>query len=146
MCRCSAQSSSWKLPSFRLLQIAFHSSYWVTESKPRLADVRRVVPVDDFADEPRVTELLPNPRQHLRPEPVGDGVGGVEAPSVGSTTQPMRHHIDGVVDDVGVVVVERDQFAVTLERLEVAAGVAEPRGVVILRRRRGSAESRFRHG
>ena len=32
--RCSAQSSSWKLPSLRLLQIAFHSSYWVTESTP----------------------------------------------------------------------------------------------------------------
>jgi hypothetical protein len=31
--RRSAQSSSWKLASLRLLQMAFHSSYWVTESK-----------------------------------------------------------------------------------------------------------------
>ena len=35
----------------------------------------------------------------------------------------MLHHVDGVVDDVGVVVVEGDQLAVPLERLEaVAAG------------------------
>ena len=86
--------------------------------------------MDDFTDEPCVTELLPNPRQDLRPEPVGDGVGGVQAPSVGPASQPVRHHIGGVIDDVRVVVVERDQFAVTLERLEIVAGVAEPRGVV----------------
>ena len=30
--RRSAWSSSWKLPSLRLLQMAFHSSYCVTES------------------------------------------------------------------------------------------------------------------
>ena len=58
----------------------------------------------------------PNPRQHLRPEPVGDGVGGVEAPAVGAAPQPVRHHVDGVVDHIGVVVVQRDQLAVTLER------------------------------
>ncbi len=34
----------------------------------------------------------------------------------------MRHHVDGVVDDVGVVVVERDQLAVALECLEIVAG------------------------
>ena len=96
----------------------------------RFADVHRVVPVDDFTDKPRVTELLANPRQHLRPEPVGDGVGGIEAPSVGPTSQPMRHHVGGVIDDFRIVVVERDQFAVSLERLEIVAGVAEPRGVV----------------
>ena len=93
------------------------------------ADMRGVVPVDDFADEPCVAELLPNPRQHLRPEPVRDGVGRVETPSVGSTTQPVRHHVDGVVHHIGVVVVEGDQLAVALECLEVVAGAAEPRGV-----------------
>ena len=33
LCRVSVQSSSKKLRSARLLQIAFHSSYWVTESR-----------------------------------------------------------------------------------------------------------------
>ena len=42
----------------------------------------------------------------------------------------MGHHIDGVVDDVGAVMVQRDEFAVSLERREVTAGEAEPRGVV----------------
>ena len=35
LCRVSDQASSWKLVSLRLLQIAFHSSYWVSESKPQ---------------------------------------------------------------------------------------------------------------
>ena len=40
----------------------------------------------------------------------------------------MRHHVDGVVDDVGVVVVQRDQLAVALEGVEsVVAALAEPR-------------------
>jgi hypothetical protein len=34
LCRRSAQASSKKLPSFSALQIAFQSSYWVTESSP----------------------------------------------------------------------------------------------------------------
>ena len=33
-CRPSVQASSNGFCSFRLLQIAFHSSYWVTESSP----------------------------------------------------------------------------------------------------------------
>ena len=103
LCRASAWSSSWKLPSFRLLQIAFHSSYWVTESNAASRDACRVVAVDDFADEPRVGELLAHPRQHLRPEPVGNGVGGVEPPAVGAAAQPVHHHVDDVVDDVGIV-------------------------------------------
>ncbi len=127
MCRCRAQSSSWKLPSLRLLQIAFHSSYWVTESKPGGANRRRVVAVDYLTDDPRVCECLPDPGQHLRPEPVGDGVGGVEAPAVGTATQPVGHHVGGVRDDVGVVMVERDQLAVPFERVEIVAAPAKPR-------------------
>ena len=33
-CRFRVHSSSWKFFSFSELQIAFHSSYWVTESTP----------------------------------------------------------------------------------------------------------------
>ncbi len=86
--------------------------------------------MDDLADEPGVTELLPDARQHLRPEPVRYRVCGVETPAVGSAPEPVRHHVDGVVDDVGVVVVQRDELAVALECLELAAGAAEPRSVV----------------
>jgi len=42
----------------------------------------------------------------------------------------VRHHIDDVVDDVGVVMVQPDEFAVPFERRELASGDAEPRGVV----------------
>ena len=73
---------------------------------------------------------LRDPGEHLRPEPVGDRVGGVESPAVGAARQPVRHHVDGVVDDVGVVVVQRDQLAVTLEGVEVVAAPTEPRAVV----------------
>ena len=41
----------------------------------------------------------------------------------------MRHHVDDVVDDVGVVVVQRDETVVPLERLETLAALAEPRVV-----------------
>ena len=99
-----------------------------------IANVHRVVAVDDLADEPCVAELLADAWQHLSPEAVGYRVGGVEAPAIGSAAQPVRHHIDDVVDDVGVVVVQRDELAVALERLVSAAGGAEPRGVMAVDR------------
>ena len=46
----------------------------------------------------------------------------------------MTHHLDGVVDDVGVGVVERDQPAVSLECHEVAAARPEPGPVAALLR------------
>ena len=76
---------------------------------------------------------VPDAGQHLRPEPVGHGVGGVEAPTVGAAAQPVRHHVDGVVDDVGIVVIERDELAVPLEGVEV---VAAPAGTTCRRSRR----------
>ena len=83
--------------------------------------------MNDLADEPRVRVGLPHPGQDLCPEPVGDGVGGVQAPAVGTAPQPVRHHVDGVGDDVRVVVVERDQLAVSFEYVKVVAVLAEPR-------------------
>ena len=99
-----------------------------------LSHPRRVVAVDDLTDEPRVAELLAHPGEDLRPEPVGDGVCGVQAPAVGAARQPVRHHVDGVGDDVGVVVVQGDQLAVSLEGVEVVAALTEPRRVAVAMR------------
>ena len=94
-----------------------------------VAHPRRIVTVDDLADEPRVGERGANAGEHLGPEPVGHRVGRIETPAVGAATEPVRHHVDRVVDDLGVVVIERDQFAVALEGVEVVAPLTEPRRV-----------------
>src|ERR1035441_6795382 len=49
-CRSSAQASSKKLPSFRELQMAFHSSYWVTLSRPPSRIAATKPPLDGFGD------------------------------------------------------------------------------------------------
>lgn len=61
------------------------------------------------------------------------GISRVEAPAVGAAAQPVRHHLDGVVDDGGVVVVEGDQPVVAFERVKAPGTSAEPaRGDVVL--------------
>ena len=51
-----------------------------------VAHPRRIVTVDDLADEPRVGERRANAGEHLGPEPVGHRVGRIETPAVGAAT------------------------------------------------------------
>ena len=138
MCRPRAWPSSNRLWSFSPLQMAFHSSYWVTESRPERGHERRVVAVDHLPDEVRPGMPGPDPGHHLGPERGGHGVGRVQPPAVRARVQPVVHHPRDIVGHGRLVVVERHQGLVALERavLRLRArlpvrrpGQPEPRGL-----------------
>ncbi len=83
--------------------------------EPRAIDDRRVVAVDQFSDEPGVGMVLADPGQYLSPESLWHGISSIQAPTVGSAVQPVRHHLDDIVGYRGVAVVESDQLRVALE-------------------------------
>ena len=84
--------------------------------------------MDHLTHDVDIGEPLPHLGQYPRPERRWHGVGRVQAPAVGARGEPVAHHGDDVLGDGGLVVVERHQHVVALERRPAAVvGTPEPR-------------------
>ena len=83
--------------------------------QPGATHVVGIVTMDHLADEPGLAELGADLGQHVLPELRLDGIGGVQAPSVDAPSQPVPHDVCHEVRDGGLVVVEGNQGAVSLE-------------------------------
>ena len=114
----------------------------------RFGHHRGKITVDDLGDNPRIAVPLADPRQHLCPEPFGHRVSSVQAPTIDTAIQPVRHHVGDVVHHLVVTVIQRDQVIVTFERPESARLPDKPLlGLSIaVECRRGTSRNRFRRG
>jgi hypothetical protein len=45
-----------------------------------------------------------------------DSIGRVEPPAIGTTIEPVIHHARDILDDRGLIMVERHKLVVTLRR------------------------------
>ena len=98
----------------------------VSPSRTGFADYRRVVPVNQLADEPRLRMPLADLGQHLGPERLRHSVSRIQSPAVGPAAQPVRHDVDDVVGDLRIAVVQRNEIAVTFKSVKTPRTSAEP--------------------
>src|SRR5258706_8611876 len=80
-----------------------------------LADKAGIVAMDNLAENIRVGIFGSNPRQHLRPKPPWNGIGGVEPPAVSAAFEPMAHDASHILRNGGFVVIESHQLTMALE-------------------------------
>ncbi len=81
----------------------------------RFGDVSRVITMDHFADKPGVGKTLAEAGEHGGPETSGHCVGGIEAPTVCTAGEPVRHGVGDVLLHGGGVEVEPHKRVVSFE-------------------------------